>query len=84
MDVLSLSSGATSLLIRGNSDDEFADRLNYRYTVGLLLFFTLIVSTKQSSSEVTNLSLDYSLRFGSFFFALQEDRANFVITLDQN
>jgi hypothetical protein len=52
MDIAKLASGASAIIIGQNSDDEFSDRINYRYTVGLLMFFTLILSTKQYSSEV--------------------------------
>lgn len=52
MNVAKLASGAGAMFGSSNADDEFADRLNYRYTVGLLVFFTLILSTKQYTSEV--------------------------------
>ncbi len=32
-------------------DDDFADRLNYKYTVGLLVFFSIIVASKQFSND---------------------------------
>ncbi|CAF1309860.1 unnamed protein product [Adineta steineri] len=32
-------------------DDDFADRLNYKYTVGLLIFFSILVATKQFSND---------------------------------
>lgn len=54
MDVIKLASGATQMFLGHNSDDEFTDRLNYRYTTGLLLFFTLILSTRQYSGTVSN------------------------------
>jgi hypothetical protein len=34
------------------SDDDFSDRLNYRYTVALLILFSIILTTKQYGSEV--------------------------------
>lgn len=32
-------------------DDDFADRLNYKYTVGLLVFFSIVVASKQFSND---------------------------------
>jgi hypothetical protein len=32
-------------------DDAFADRLNYKYTVGLLIFFSIVVASKQFSND---------------------------------
>ncbi|CAF1364496.1 unnamed protein product [Adineta steineri] len=32
-------------------DDDFADRLNYKYTVGLLIFFSIIIASKQFSND---------------------------------
>lgn len=32
-------------------DDDFADRLNYKYTVGLLILFSIIVAAKQFSTD---------------------------------
>ncbi|UJR26456.1 hypothetical protein I4U23_007786 [Adineta vaga] len=32
-------------------DDDFADRLNYKYTVGLLVFFSIIIASKQFSND---------------------------------
>jgi hypothetical protein len=32
-------------------DDDFADRLNYKYTVGLLILFSIIVASKQFSND---------------------------------
>ncbi|CAF0950690.1 unnamed protein product [Rotaria sordida] len=32
-------------------DDDFADRLNYKYTVGLLIFFSIVVASKQFSND---------------------------------
>nr|AFC34070.1 INX10 [Hirudo verbana] len=34
-------------LAKGRFDDDFADRLSYRYTVSMLIIFAIIVSTKQ-------------------------------------
>lgn len=32
-------------------DDDFADRLNYKYTVALLIFFSIVVASKQFSND---------------------------------
>ena len=32
-------------------DDNFSDRLNYKYTVGLLIFFSIVVASKQFSND---------------------------------
>ena len=32
-------------------DDNFADRLNYKYTVGLLVFFSIVIASKQFSND---------------------------------
>jgi hypothetical protein len=32
-------------------DDNFADRLNYKYTVGLLVFFSIVIAGKQFSND---------------------------------
>ena len=32
-------------------DDDFADRLNYKYTVGVLIFFSILVASKQFSND---------------------------------
>ena len=50
MDMFTLLS-AKSLVVE-KSDDSFSDRLNYRYTVGLLLLGAVILTTKQYGSEV--------------------------------
>ncbi len=31
MDIAKLASGASAIIIGQNSDDEFSDRINYRY-----------------------------------------------------
>jgi hypothetical protein len=51
MDVLSLSKLSSSVF-GVKSDDDFSDRLNYRYTVGLLILFSIILTTRQYGSEV--------------------------------
>ena len=32
-------------------DDNFADRLNYKYTVAILIFFSIVIASKQFSSD---------------------------------
>ncbi len=54
MDILKLTSGLSNDVFDAKSDDDFSDRLNYRYTVALLMFFTLILTTRQYSSEVNS------------------------------
>lgn len=52
-------------------DDNFADRLNYKYTVGLLIFFSIVVASKQFSNDQIQwyrLFLSLSLRI-SFFLS---------------
>lgn len=53
MDVISLASRLQSSVFGSKSDDDFSDRLNYRYTVAVLLLFTIIVTTRQYGSEVS-------------------------------
>ena len=52
MDVLTLVNRLSSSIFGGKSDDDFSDRLNYRYTVGLLILFSIILTTRQYGSEV--------------------------------
>ncbi len=52
MDILGLASRIPTMIFGGNSDDDFSDRLNYRYTVALLIFFSIILTTRQYGSEV--------------------------------
>ncbi len=52
MDVLSLASRLQSSVFGSRSDDDFSDRLNYRYTVGLLLLGSIIITTRMYGSEV--------------------------------
>ena len=53
MDVLFIASRVPQVLVSGKNDDDFSDRLNYRYTVALLLLFSVVVVTKQYGSAVT-------------------------------
>ena len=52
MDVIALANRIPSMIFGSNSDDDFSDRLNYRYTVALLLLFAVIITTRQFGSEV--------------------------------
>lgn len=52
MDVLGLASRIPTMVFGAKSDDDFSDRLNYRYTVALLIFFSIILTTRQYGSEV--------------------------------
>ena len=52
MDVFKLSSMVSSTLFETKSDDDFSDRLNYKYTVGVLILFSIIITTRQYGSEV--------------------------------
>jgi hypothetical protein len=52
MDVLALVNRLSTSIFGGKSDDDFSDRLNYRYTVGLLILFSIILTTRQFGSEV--------------------------------
>ena len=56
MDVVKLSSSLTQNVFGAKTDDDFSDRLNYRYTVAVLLLFSVILTTRQYSSEVTSFS----------------------------
>jgi hypothetical protein len=60
---------------RFHNDDDFIDRLSRRYSVILLMLFTVVVSTKQYVGDrKLNLILDFLLLFKSilpnicFFF----------------
>lgn len=48
MNLIELANRAQLLLLAPRLDDDFSDRLNYRFTVGLLIFFAIIIITKQS------------------------------------
>jgi hypothetical protein len=52
MDVLALANRLPSIIFGSKSDDDFSDRLNYRYTVALLVIFSVIITTRQFGSEV--------------------------------
>ena len=52
MDVISLANRLPQMVFGTKSDDDFSDRLNYRYTVALLILFSIILTTRQYGSEV--------------------------------
>ena len=52
MDVLTLANRLSTNIFGSKSDDDFSDRLNYRYTVALLILFSIILTTRQYGSEV--------------------------------
>ena len=52
MDLLNAFNRIPSISYFGiRRDDDFADRLNYKYTVGLLVFFSIVVANKQFSND---------------------------------
>ncbi|CAF2647519.1 unnamed protein product [Rotaria sp. Silwood2] len=52
MDLLNAFQRLPSISYFGiRRDDDFADRLNYKYTVGLLIFFSIVVASKQFSMD---------------------------------
>ena len=52
MDVISLANRIPTMIFGSKSDDALSDRMNYRYTVALLLLFAVIITTRQFGSEV--------------------------------
>ena len=60
MDIFRLTSLVNSEVLNVKSDDDFSDRLNYRYTVAILIFFSLILTTRQSLGSEVNF-LQYIL-----------------------
>lgn len=54
MDIISLSSRLPQMVLGSKSDDDFSDRLNYKYTVGLLILFSVIIQARLFGSEVSN------------------------------
>ena len=69
MDVLGLTTKLPILLFGSNSDDDFSDRLNYRYTVALLLLFAVILTTRQYASDVI-IQIGFVLSYFLAFFKL--------------
>ncbi len=51
MDIIKLASKIKSMYTK-NTNDDFSNRLNYRYTVGILILFSIILTTRQYGSEV--------------------------------
>jgi hypothetical protein len=51
VDIIKLASKIKSMYTK-NTNDDFSDRLNYRYTVGILILFSIILTTRQYGSEV--------------------------------
>jgi hypothetical protein len=56
MDVLALANKLPAMVFGAKSDDDFSDRLNYRYTVALLILFSIVLTTRQYGSEVTEIN----------------------------
>jgi len=58
MDVLTLANRLSTNIFGSKSDDDFSDRLNYRYTVAILILFSIILNARQyGSSEVNFINL---------------------------
>ena len=51
MDILKLAT-LPSVIFNSPSDDDFSDRLNYMYTVALLIVFSIVLTTRSYGSEV--------------------------------
>jgi hypothetical protein len=51
-EYLAIASQIPQLIFENRCDDDLTDRLNYRYTVAILLVFCVIVLSRQSGSEV--------------------------------
>jgi hypothetical protein len=49
MDVVSIVDNL-KYTFNAKTDDDFSDRLNYRYTVGFLIIFAIILTTRQYTS----------------------------------
>jgi hypothetical protein len=59
MDIFRLTSLVNSEVLNVKSDDDFSDRLNYRYTVAILIFFSLILTTRQSLGSEVNFLFEF-------------------------
>jgi hypothetical protein len=66
MDVVGLANRIPNMLFGFKSVDDFSDRVNYRYTVALLIFFSVILTTKQYGSNDVSL-FDFNLQFFNLF-----------------
>jgi hypothetical protein len=51
MDVVTLATKLPNMVFGAKSDDDFSDRLNYRYTVAILVLFSIILTTRQYGSD---------------------------------
>lgn len=66
MDILALSRRIPLLGFFGSSasDDDFADRLNYKYTVAILVIFAFIVTNKHfGHNQVREIEKKYIFKF---------------------
>jgi|LakMenEpi03Aug12_release.lakeMendotaPanAssembly.Ray.scaffolds.fasta_scaffold6514009_1 hypothetical protein len=61
MDVIALANRIPTMIFGSKSDDDLSDRVNYRYTVALLLLFAVIITTRQFGSEVNLVFIIYFL-----------------------
>jgi hypothetical protein len=60
-DLIELTDRLPSWVFSPKTDDDFTDRLNYRYTVGMLILFSMIILTRQYGSDASFLF--HSFRF---------------------
>ena len=51
MDIIAHLTKLQSSVFVNRNDDDFADRLNYRYTIAVLVTFAVIVSHRQFSQS---------------------------------
>lgn len=73
-EYLAIASQLPQLLFEKKCDDDLTDRLNYRYTVAILLVFCVIVISRQSGSEVFLLSVSLKqifLKINKFFIQIK-------------
>lgn len=61
MDVLKIANRLPNLVFDTKSDDDFSDRLNYKYTVALLVLFSIILTTRQYGSEVDMITVNHAV-----------------------
>jgi hypothetical protein len=55
LNVIELTGQIQFMLFAQKNDDDFSDRLNYRYTVGLLILFCIVILTRQYGADVSKL-----------------------------
>jgi hypothetical protein len=78
MDVLALSRRIPLLGFFGGSagDDDFADRLNYKYTVAILVVFAFIITNKHFGHNQVIAQLEnfffFILNFEFFIFLFKD------------